>query len=267
MKKSCTVEPGARVDLDDHDPDDTGSLRSEKEGKERLEALSEKLAKLQGLLYAENRHALLIILQGIDASGKDGTVRKVLSGLNPLGVTVTPFKAPNQEELEHDFLWRIHRYTPRRGDIAIFNRSHYEDVLVVRVHDLVPKKVWKTRYDQINEFERILVKNGTVVLKFFLHISKEEQKRRFEERLKDPEKYWKFSLADIEERKFWDDYMCAYEDALSRCSTKWAPWTIVPANCKWYRNIVVAEGIVKALEELDMKYPAATFDRSHVVID
>ncbi|HVR73530.1 MAG TPA: polyphosphate kinase 2 family protein [Planctomycetota bacterium] len=260
------MKPGSRVHLDDHDPGATG-FRNEKEGKNRLEALVDAMAKLQGLLYAENRHALLVILQGIDASGKDGTIRKVLSGLNPLGVSVTPFKVPHEEELEHDFLWRVHKRTPRRGEIAIFNRSHYEDVLVVRVHGLVPKKVWKARYNHINEFERILVENGTVVLKFFLHISKDEQKSRFEERLRDPEKYWKFSLGDIEERKFWDDYMRAYEDALSHCSTKWAPWTIVPANCKWYRNIVVAEGIVKALEDLDMKYPPATFDRSHVVID
>ncbi len=266
-KFSHTIKPGTKVSLEDIDPSDTGPYQSEDDVEAPLEKAREEFAELQGKLYADNRYAVLIILQGIDSSGKDGTIRHVMSGISPLGCQVTAFKVPTEEEREHDFLWRVHKAVPRRGDIGIFNRSHYEDVLVVRVHNLVPKKIWKTRYSQINEFERGLVENNTVILKFFLHISKDEQKQRFEERLQNPTKYWKFSLNDIEERKYWDDYQKAFQTMLRECSTEWAPWTIVPANRKWYRNLVVAETLVKRLKKLDLKYPAATFDRSKVVIE
>jgi PPK2 family polyphosphate:nucleotide phosphotransferase len=261
------IEPGTKVSLKDYDPDDTGSFRSAEQATEVLRAQQEELAHLQYLLYAENKRALLVILQGVDAAGKDGTIRHVMSAVSPLGVQVKPFKVPNDEERAHDFLWRIHRAVPPYGNIGIFNRSHYEDVLVVRVHDLVPKKVWKKRYSQINEFEKMLVRNNVVILKFFLHISKDEQKQRLEERLKDPTRQWKLSLQDVEERKYWSAYRKAYEAVLSRCSTEWAPWQLVPANRKWYRNLVVAETIVQTLRDLHMDYPAPSVDLSQIVFD
>jgi PPK2 family polyphosphate:nucleotide phosphotransferase len=261
------IKPGTRVRLKDYDPADKGEFSSEEEADKALQGYLEELGKLHNLLYAENRRALLIVLQGMDTSGKDGTIRKVMSGLSPLGVQVKAFKAPNEEELAHDYLWRVHYVVPRKGFIGIFNRSHYEDVLVVRVHELVPRKVWKDRYKQINHFERMLVKNEIHVLKFFLHISKEEQKKRLEDRLGDPTRYWKFSLKDVEERRFWPAYRRAYEDALTNCSTRWAPWHVVPADHKWYRNVVVARAIVEKLRSFDMKYPEATLDLSKVVID
>lgn len=266
MKHHWIVEPGTTVDLSDYSPDHNGPYKSQEDAGGELEALRVRLAELQGLLYADNRFSALIILQGMDASGKDGTVRHVMSGLTPLGVHCVAFKAPNAEELEHDYLWRVHKETPRRGEMGIFNRSHYEDVLIARVHDLVPKKVWERRYAQINDFERMLAESGTVILKFFLHISKGEQKKRFEERLDNPKKYWKFNEQDIAERHHWSAYMKAYERVLSECSTKWAPWTIVPANAKWYRNLVVAQSLVNALEGLKMRYPPAHFDRSKIKI-
>jgi PPK2 family polyphosphate:nucleotide phosphotransferase len=261
------VKPGAKVRLEEIDPSDTGPYKSADDATEPLQEHLTELIKLQNLLYAESRRALLIVLQGMDTSGKDGTIRHVMSGLSPLGVQVHAFKAPTQEELAHDFLWRVHKVVPPHGAIGIFNRSHYEDVLVVRVHDLVKPKVWKDRFKQINHFERTLVKNNTILLKFFLHISADEQKNRLEERLADPTRYWKFSMHDVEERRFWDDYQKAYEDALENCSTKHAPWHIVPANHKWYRNLKVAETIVKALGDLDMKYPDASVDLSRIVIE
>jgi PPK2 family polyphosphate:nucleotide phosphotransferase len=261
------VKPGTKVSLKDYDPNDTGRYRAAEEAEGELEELRKELRKLQHKLYAENRRSVLVVLQGMDAAGKDGTVSHVMSGLNPLGVKVVAFKAPNEEELHHDFLWRVHKALPRRGDIGIFNRSHYEDVLVVRVHELVPRKVWKERYDQINDFEKILSENNLVLLKFFLHISKDEQKRRLQERLNDPTRYWKFSLHDVEERRFWADYKDAYEDALSKCSTKRAPWRIVPANHKWYRNLVVARTLVETLQEMDPKYPDQKENLSHIVIE
>jgi PPK2 family polyphosphate:nucleotide phosphotransferase len=261
------VKPASKVSLKDYDPGDTGPYRSEQEVEEPLKKLLEEMARLQNLLYADKHRALLVILQGLDASGKDGTIRHVMSGLNPLGVQVVPFKVPTEEEREHDFLWRVHKAVPRLGDIGIFNRSHYEDVLVVRVHDLVPRKVWKHRYRQINLFENILTENNTILLKFFLHISKEEQKKRLEDRLTDPTRYWKFSLDDVKERRYWPAYRKAYEAALSKCSSKWAPWYIVPANHKWYRNLVVAQTIVEALRELKLEYPPPSVDLSKVVID
>lgn len=240
------------------EPSSTVSLKNEQ---------LKHLSKLQNLLYADASRSLVIVLQGMDTASKDGTIRHVMSGLSPLGVEVRPFKVPNEEEKAHDFLWRVQKALSRRGYIGIFNRSHYEDVLVARVHELVPKKVWRKRYGQINQFERILTENGTIILKFFLHISKDEQKKRLEERLHDPSRYWKFSLNDVEERKHWPAYQRAYEAVLTRCSTEWAPWYIVPANHKWYRNLVVAETVVRTLAALDLKYPPPTIDLSKIKID
>jgi PPK2 family polyphosphate:nucleotide phosphotransferase len=261
------IKPGTKVNLKDYDPADTGDFRSEEEAEGTLQKYLAELDKLQRLLYAENKRALLIVLQGMDTSGKDGTVRKVMSGLTPLGVEVKAFKAPNDEELAHDFLWRVHRAVPPRGYLGIFNRSHYEDVLVVRVHELVPRKAWKGRYEQINQFEKMLVKNDVIILKFFLHISKDEQRQRLEARLTDPTRYWKFSLKDVEERRYWSAYRKAYEAALTRCNTKGAPWYVVPANHKWYRNLVVARAVVETLRDLHMQYPEPAIDLSKVVID
>jgi PPK2 family polyphosphate:nucleotide phosphotransferase len=211
-------------------------------------------------MYAEDKRALLIVLQAMDAGGKDGTIRHVMSGLNPQGCTVTSFKKPSEEELDHDYLWRIHHAVPRKGDFGIFNRSHYEDVLVVRVHELVPKSEWSKRYDQINAFEKLLAENHVHVVKFFLHISKEEQLERLQARLEDPTKLWKFQEADAKERQYWDDYMEAFEEALVRCNTPHAPWYVIPANKKWYRNGAVSEILVETLSELDMSFPRPTVD-------
>jgi PPK2 family polyphosphate:nucleotide phosphotransferase len=267
MSNPHVVKPGSKVRLADHDPRDSTLAKSEKDADRRLAKLRDELQSLQGLLYAADKYALLIVLQGMDASGKDGTIRHVLSGLSPIGVHVTGFKAPSGDELEHDYLWRVHQVMPRRGEIAIFNRSHYEDVLVVRVRKLVPKAVWKPRYRQINDFERMLVENGTVILKFFLHISREEQKERFEERLQSPRKFWKFRLGDLDDRKLWDEYQEAYEDAMAKTSTAWAPWTIVPADRKWYRDLVVAERVVETLKGLEMEYPPLDFDPKSITIE
>jgi PPK2 family polyphosphate:nucleotide phosphotransferase len=261
------VKPGSKVSLKDHDPRDTGGYASAEEAEETLQKHLDDLLRLQNLLYAESKYALLVILQGMDTSGKDGTIRHVLSGLSPLGVQVSAFKAPTHEELAHDFLWRVHKVVPPRGAIGIFNRSHYEDVLVVRVHELVKPKIWKARFKQINQFEKILSRNNTILLKFFLHISKDEQKTRLEQRLADPSRYWKFSKNDIKEREYWDAYQQAYEDVLNQCSTDEAPWFIVPADHKWYRNLVVAETMVKTLRKLKMEYPPAAEDLSQIVID
>jgi|AMZC01.1.fsa_nt_AMZC01000277.1_1 PPK2 family polyphosphate:nucleotide phosphotransferase len=258
MPRNQPLHPanGERVRLADYAPDFTGSYNKQS-AQELLETNLTRLRELQNVLYAEHKHAVLIILQGMDASGKDGTIRHVMRGINPQGVQVTSFKVPTAEELDHDFLWRIHRHTPARGMIAIFNRSHYEDVLVVRVEELVPRSVWEARYEHINAFERLLADSGVTILKFFLHISKAEQKKRFEERLRAPEKQWKFAVGDLKVREKWDDYMAAYEDALTRCNTPWAPWYIVPADRKWYRNLVISSVLVETLERLDMRYPSA----------
>lgn len=249
------VEPGKKIRLQDIDPNDTGSLTGKKEAKKLLSKNIERMANLQNILYAQSKHALLIVLQAMDAGGKDGTIRKIMSGVNPQGVRVTSFKKPTEQELAHDFLWRIHKAAPARGMIAIFNRSHYEDVLVVRVHNIVPKPVWKARYEHINNFERLLTDSGVTILKFFLYISKEEQRERLQARLDQPHKRWKFNPADLDERNFWDDYMRAFEDALTRCSTDVSPWYIVPANKKWYRNLIISEKIVETLKSLGLKYP------------
>jgi PPK2 family polyphosphate:nucleotide phosphotransferase len=260
------VKPNQKINLVEIDPADTGKVENDK-ANEILTQNIQRMAELQNVLYAEGKHALLIILQAMDAGGKDGTIRKVMGGVNPQGVRVTSFKKPTEEELSHDFLWRIHQAVPPRGIIGIFNRSHYEDVLIVRVHDLVPKIVWKTRYDHINNFEQLLIDNGVTILKFYLHISKEEQKERLQARLNEPKKRWKFNTADLGERAFWDDYIQAFADIFEKCSTEAAPWYIVPANKKWYRNVVISETIVQALESLQMKYPEPAEDLDKVVIE
>jgi PPK2 family polyphosphate:nucleotide phosphotransferase len=250
------IKPGRKIDLRDFDPADTTQAPGDKEETNaKSDKLCAKLTDLQELLFAEHKHKLLVVLQGMDTSGKDGTVRHVMSGVSPQSVRAVSFKKPTQTELDHDFLWRIHSQVPASGEIVIFNRSHYEDVLVVRVHQLVHEKVWRKRYDQINEFERMLSESGTTILKFFLHISRDEQRERLQARLDDPTKRWKFQHGDIEERKLWGHYMKAYEDAIEKTSTDWAPWTIVPADKKWFRNYVVAKTIVDSLQDFDMKYP------------
>lgn len=266
MSSPFLVSPGTQVKLADYDPGYTGAYGKKGQTKGELEENLEQLQALQQVLWAEGKHALLLVFQAMDAGGKDGTIRHVMHGVNPQGCQVTSFKVPTKEELAHDYLWRIHKATPRRGYIGIFNRSHYEDVLVVRVHNLVPENVWRQRYEQINHFERLLADSGTTILKFFLHISKEEQRERFEERLADPRKNWKFSMGDVEERGFWDDYMRAFEEALGRCSTPWAPWYVIPANRKWYRNLAISQIIVETLEKLDMRYPPPLPNASEIVI-
>jgi PPK2 family polyphosphate:nucleotide phosphotransferase len=250
---------------------DAGSKKEAPKGKKATEQtfadLNGRLEILQEQLWAEHRHKVLVVLQGMDTSGKDGTIRHVFEGVNPLGVRVAAFKAPSPEELEHDFLWRVHRQVPGSGEMVIFNRSHYEDVLAVRVRKLAPEKVWKARFRQINDFERLLAENGTVILKFFLHIDRDEQKERLQERLDDPLKRWKFRLGDLQDRALWDEYMKAYEDVLAKTSTEHAPWYIVPSNKKWYRNLVVATALVEALEKLGMKPPEPEEDLAGVVID
>ena len=266
MTQPFLVPPDTQVNLADYDPGFSAGYQRKKDTKAELKENTERLQELQRVMWAEGKHALLIVLQALDAGGKDGTIRHVMRGVNPQGCQVTSFKVPTEEELDHDYLWRIHKATPRRGYIGIFNRSHYEDVLVVRVHNLVPEEMWRQRYEQINHFEKLLADNGTTILKFFLYISKAEQKERFEARLRDPAKNWKFSMGDVKERGYWDDYMRAYEEALSRCSTPWAPWYVIPANHKWYRNLAISNIIVETLESLDMRYPPPLPDADKVVV-
>ena len=241
--------------------------RDRKAAEKEFKALRDEFIDLQAQLYAEDKHSLLILFQAMDAGGKDSSIRKIFRGVNPQGVRVHSFKAPSSEELAHDYLWRVHRVVPQRGMIGVFNRSHYEDVLVVRVESLVPADVWSKRYDQINEFEELLTENGTKILKFFLHISPEEQKERFQDRLDDPRKHWKFSLDDLEKRKKWSRYMEAYEAALTHCSTPAAPWYVIPSDQKWYRNLAIARTIVQTMRDLDPQFPVQTDDLSHVVIE
>jgi len=260
------VKAGNRVRLSDYDCGDTRLMPDKAKAEAATAEDIAHLEELQERLYAEHRRALLIVLQGMDASGKDGTIKHVMSGLNPQACTVTSFKVPAGEELDHDFLWRIERAMPRKGHIGVFNRSQYEDVLAARVHKLVPLEVWKERYDQINRFEQLRTELGTIILKFFLHVSKDEQKSRLEERLASPRKNWKFSTADVKERKLWNAYQDAYEDVLTKCSTKWAPWYIIPADHKWYRNWMVAGTIVEKLKSLGLKYPHPKEDLSRIRI-
>ena len=267
LAKRFRVAPGTKVRLADWETDTHPGLDGKDAGRERLAENVARLQDLQYLLYAEGERALLVVLQAMDAGGKDGTVRHVFGPLNPQGVRVTSFTTPTAEELAHDFLWRVHKVAPRKGMIGVFNRSHYEDVLIVRVHDLVPKAVWSRRYDQINAFEETLAEAGVTILKFFLHISKEEQMERFRKRLEKPKKRWKFSPADFEEREHWDAYRKAYEAVLSRCATPHAPWFIVPADRKWYRNAAVSEILRETLQGMDLAYPEPTVDLSQYAVE
>jgi PPK2 family polyphosphate:nucleotide phosphotransferase len=261
LAKHLLIDPGKKAHLRKRDPANTlGINESGADTKPHVE----ELCNLQDLLYADKRYALLVVLQALDAGGKDGTIRHIFSGVNPQGCQVTGFKAPTPEELDHDFLWRAHRAVPGRGFIGIFNRSHYEDVLVARVHNLVPKSIWSERYGQINAFEKQLDENGARILKFYLHISKEEQRRRFQARLDDPKKNWKLSAADFREREHWDEYMEAYEDALTNCSTKYAPWYVIPSDHKWFRNFAIGAIVNSALKRMKLRYPPATIDTSQI---
>jgi PPK2 family polyphosphate:nucleotide phosphotransferase len=262
------VVPGTRVDLGAIDTRDTDGFAGDKdEGKATHDELSLRLEELQGMLWADGRHRLLVVLQALDTGGKDGTIRHVFHHTNPQAVKVASFKRPNEVELAHDYLWRVHRRTPGNGEIGIFNRSHYEDVLVVRVHGLVPESRWRRRFDHILEWERMLIDEGATIRKFFLHISKQEQADRLRSRLDRPDKRWKFELGDLEERKHWDDYQAAYEEVLSRTSTDDAPWYVVPADRKWYRNLVVSQVLVDTLESLDLHYPEPEIDLEGLSID
>jgi PPK2 family polyphosphate:nucleotide phosphotransferase len=259
--KRYRIKPGQKVDLKEFDPADTKLFEGGKElAHTELSKLTKQLDTLQELLYAEHRHKVLIVLQALDTGGKDGTIRRVFEGVNPQGVKVASFKVPTPIEVDHDYLWRIHQTLPGKGEMVIFNRSHYEDVLAVRVHELVPAEEWKQRYKQINAFEKMLSEEGTTILKFFLHISPDEQKQRLRDRLKDETKQWKFNPGDLKERQLWKKYMQAYEDVLSLTSTAYAPWYVVPADHKWYRDWVVAGTIIEGLKDLDMKYPKPAFD-------
>jgi PPK2 family polyphosphate:nucleotide phosphotransferase len=250
------VKPGTKLDLAKLDPAATHG-HDKASAEKDLAAGLERLTDLQDRIWAEQKHPVLVVLQGIDAAGKDGTIRHVMSAFNPQGCPVTSFKVPTPVELAHDYLWRAHQRTPGKGEIAIFNRSYYEDVLVVRVHNFVPKEVWSRRYDQINAWERMLTEEGTTIVKFFLNISPDEQRDRFQERVDNPKKRWKFRMADLDERKLWDDYQAAFEEALSRCSTDAAPWYVIPSNRNWFRNVAVAEILADVMEELKPKYPSS----------
>ncbi len=250
MSLTHRIDPGSKVDLAKFDPDDDCGL-SKDDAEDRLKDLGKRLSDLQELLYAAGQHALLIVLQGRDTAGKDGTIRHLLTLMNAQGTAIAPFKVPTPREIGHDFLWRVHQVTPMKGESVIFNRSHYEDVLVVRVHELVPKDVWSKRFAHINAFEQLLVDSNTIVLKFMLHISKEEQEQRLLEREQETEKAWKLSVTDWKERDLWEAYTKAYEDVLAKCSTDIAPWHLVPANKKWFRNLAITEAIVEALEPLE----------------
>jgi PPK2 family polyphosphate:nucleotide phosphotransferase len=265
--KSATIKvrSGDKIRLSKIDPNDTGKMIKE-EACARLVELREKIDLLQEKLYAEHERSLLILFQALDTGGKDGAVKSLCFGLNPAGLEIASFKAPTQAELDHDFLWRAHKVTPGKGMVGIWNRSHYEDVLVVRVHKLVLKKVWKARYDQINAFEKILCENGTTIVKVVLHISKDEQKKRLQARITDPQKRWKLSAADLKERALWDDYQEAYEDAINCCATDDAPWYIIPANHKWARDLAIAEIVLRVLKKMKPRYPKIRFDPATTII-
>ena len=260
------VEPGAPVDLAAWDPG-TDDGFSKADLKAATKELNKRLEALQEQLYAEGLHKVLVVLQATDTGGKDGTIRHVFDGTNPQGVKVASFKKPTDEELAHDYLWRVHEHTPAAGDITIFNRSHYEDVLVVRVHGIVPEERWQKRYGHINDFERMLADEGTTIVKIYLHISKDEQKQRLQDRLDEPDKHWKFSIGDLAEREKWDDYQEAFRVMLERTSQPWAPWYVIPANNKRYRNLVISQILVDTLEGLDMQWPEAEDDLTGIVIE
>ncbi|HXF63201.1 MAG TPA: polyphosphate kinase 2 family protein [Caldilineaceae bacterium] len=262
------VQPNQTVRLDEWNPSDrSGFQGTKREAQAQLQQMNRRLEALQELLWAERKHKVLIILQAMDTGGKDSAIRHVFEGVNPQGVKVHSFTAPTAEELAHDFLWRVHKHTPGSGEIAIFNRSHYEDVLVVRVHGLAPDEVCRRRFEHINAFEKLLADEGTTIRKFFLHISKAEQRKQLQERLDDPTKRWKFHKSDLAERERWADYQHAYEDVLSRTSTDYAPWYIVPGNHRWYRNLVVAQVVIEALDQLEMRYPEPEEGLEGIVVE
>ncbi len=259
--KSFRLEPGSKVKISDLDPSSTGDFEGgKKDGMKKLKELLQELDTLQELLYAEHKHTVLVVLQAMDTGGKDGTIRRVFEGINPSGVRVASFKVPTPLEADHDFLWRVHWQAPGKGEMVIFNRSHYEDVLVVRMHGLVPPEVWKKRYDEINNFEKMLSQEGTLILKFFLNISLDEQKQRLMDRLEDETKHWKFNPGDLKERDLWKQYMQAYEDVLNKTTTEYAPWYVIPSNHKWFRDLAVAEAIIQGLKQLKMEYPKPAYD-------
>jgi PPK2 family polyphosphate:nucleotide phosphotransferase len=263
-RKKFVVEPGSKVRLDKIDADYSGRHESRETALKETANEVERIARLQYLLYADASQSLLIVLQGLDAAGKDGTVRHLFSEMNPQGIFVASFKEPSKEELAHDFLWRVHLRAPADGQVAVFNRSHYEDILVVRVHKLVPRSVWSGRYDLINSFEAMLSEHRTRILKFYLHISAKEQLARFKQRLDDPARQWKISESDYTEREFWPKYMEAYEDAIARTSTKHAPWYVIPSNHKWFRNLAISRIVADTIDEMGLKLPAARVDLANI---
>jgi PPK2 family polyphosphate:nucleotide phosphotransferase len=263
--KKLIVKPDSEIRLKHFDPGYHGKHESHKSALPEIQEHRQKMEELQYLMYAENKHSLLIVLQGLDAAGKDGVVRHVLTGMNPEGCVAVNFKEPTPKELAHDFLWRVHPHVPAKGSVAIFNRSHYEDVLVARVHGLVPKKIWSKRYDQINDFEQLIAtENNTTILKFFLHISKDEQLARFKKRLDDPTRQWKISESDYKEREYWGDYVKAFEDVLTRTSTECAPWFIIPSNHKWFRDLAISQIVVRQMEAMGMQLPKPTVNLAEI---
>ncbi|MGV0909216.1 polyphosphate kinase 2 family protein [Martelella sp. FOR1707] len=264
FRKKLAIEPGSTVSLADIDPHQDGGIESKEEGKEKLSGILDEITPLQEMLYAEKKHALLIVLQGIDAAGKDGVCWHVIRAMNPQGTYVASFKQPTEVEKAHDFLWRVHQRVPAMGQVAVFNRSHYEDVLVARVHNLVSKQEWSKRYHQINNFEEFLTENGVTIVKFFLYISKDEQLERFEKRLEDKDRQWKISASDYAERDRWDEYIEAYEAMLSHCSTAHAPWYVIPANRKWFRNLAAADIIHRAMLDMQIESPRPTVDINEI---
>ena len=267
MANSFTFKAGKEIELSDFPTRVEQDKIDKKKAKKMIAANAVEMADLARRMYAENKHSILLVLQGMDTAGKDGTIRAVMRGMNPTSCQVVSFKKPSEEELDHDFLWRIHKSVPRKGNIGIFNRSHFEDVLIVRVHNLVPKNIWSQRYDQINNFERMLSDCGTTILKCFLHISKDEQRERLQERIDVSEKNWKFNPGDLAERKKWDDYQGAYRAALIKCNTEHAPWHVIPSDSKWYRNLVVSNLVLDTLRKLDPQYPKGEEDISGVVVE
>src|SRR5512141_2289725 len=266
--KKYRVEPGKKIRLSEWDPNERGEYKGDKEqALVETEKLNQRLGELHEVLFAEHKHKILVVLQAMDTGGKDGVIRHVFDGVNPQGARVANFKEPTAEELDHDYLWRVYRQVPAKGELVIFNRSHYEDVLIVRVHGLVPPEIWGKRFDQINAFEQMLSETGTTILKFYLHIDKDEQKERLQARLDDPNKHWKFRRGDLQERKLWPEYMQAYEDVLNKTSTVAASWYVVPANHKWYRDLVISSILVDTLEGLKMKFPEPEEDLDNIVID
>ncbi|WP_411826671.1 polyphosphate kinase 2 family protein [Luteolibacter sp. AS25] len=268
-KEKYLVEPGSKVNLKKLETDDRSLYDDggKEEGKLAMNELLEEMRELQRVLYAENKHRILVVIQAMDTGGKDGCVKSVFPTVDPQGIHVEPFKKPSEEELAHDFLWRVHAKVPRNGQIVVFNRSHYEDIIAVKVKKIYEDKVWKNRYGHVVDFERMLSEEGTTIVKIYLHISKEEQRQRLESRLENPDKHWKFNPDDLKDRALWDDFMVTYEDVLSKTSTKDAPWYVVPADRKWYRNLVVARIMVDTLKKLNMQYPEITWDPSSMKIE